>query len=95
MRNFHHSEETSPTDWRWVKLMLLPKQIAPKQWGQYRGICLLNVLSKMCMGGAVEIARRWSQEVLGPRWHEPLLFGFERGFQCEAVLGIGVPTRAG
>lgn len=88
LSNFYNSEEMSPADWRWVKLMLLTKQRVPKQWDQYRGICLLNVLSKLCMGGAMEIARRWTQEVLGPRWNEPMLFGFERGFQCEDVLGI-------
>lgn len=36
----------------------------------------------------MEIARRWSREALGARWGGPMLFGFERGFQCEDVLGV-------
>lgn len=88
LRRFYYSEELSPVDWRWIKLMLLPKQTAPRNWEQYRGICLLNVLSNVCMGGEMERARRWTHEVLGARWQAPMLFGFERGFQCEDVLGI-------
>lgn len=88
LRIFYHLGELSPADWELVKLMLLPKQNVPKQWDLYRSMCLLSVLPKMCMGGAMEIARRWSHEVLGPRLHEPLLFGFERGSQREELLGI-------
>lgn len=88
LRKVYYSDELSPAGWRWIKLMLLPKQTVPQNWDQYRGICLLNVMSKICVGDAMEIARRWSREVLGERWEAPMLSGFERGFQCEDVLGV-------
>lgn len=58
----------------------------PEGWAGYRGICLLNVFSKLFMGVALEVAKRWASTQISGTLHFTLLYGFEKGSPCEDLL---------
>lgn len=87
MRQAHFmSFQGSRTTWRHSRLFLLPKVRRPEDWSDVRGICLLNVMSKLYMAGVMRLIRDWTSQHLGAAWGAPLLFGFEADCKCEDLL---------
>lgn len=78
-----------PISWTRIRLYILPKVRRPESWGEFRGICLLNVLSKMYTCGVMLMVKRWAEQNLGVEWiepMEPMLFGFEPNSRCEDMV---------
>lgn len=46
-------------------------------------MCLLNVMSKLYMAGAMQLTRSWAEQHLDSSWTTGLLFGFEADCPCE------------
>lgn len=83
--NFTSSQE-SPMTWRHIRLFLLPKTRRPGSWSEFRGISLLNVMSKLFMAGVMCLIRERSAEHLSSTCGSPLQFGFEADCKCEDLL---------
>lgn len=76
----------SPMSWTRIRLFLLPKSSRPEDWSGFRGICLVNVLSKLFVSCLMVMLRVWSSEHLGRSWHSIPLFGFEQECKAEDLL---------
>lgn len=76
-----------PMSWTHIRLYLLPKVRRPESWGDFRGICLLKVLSKTYMSGAMLMVKKWAEDDPVSEWNESLLFGFESHSRCEDLVG--------
>lgn len=75
----------SPITWTQVRLFLLPKMKNPKGRNEFRGICLLNIVSKLFMSGVMILMKDWAKKHLG-NWNEAPLFGFGASCKCEDLL---------
>lgn len=81
-----HSSDQPPLSWTYIRRFLLPKVKKAVSWDSYRGICLLNVLSKMYMAGIMVLLKEWEETSADVAWREPLLFGFQAECQCEDIF---------
>lgn len=45
-------QHQGPLSWAHIRLFLLPKTKHPENWDQFRGICLLNAMSKLYMAAS-------------------------------------------
>lgn len=86
LRAHYEGDGGSPLSWTQIRWFLLPKMRRPQDWEGFRGICLLNVVSKLFMSGIIVLLKEWAKAHLGRQWTEAPLFGFEAGCKCEDLL---------
>lgn len=87
MLKFHYETAgSSPMSRKSIRLFPLPKSSRPEDWSGFRGICLLNVLSKLFVSGLMVMLRDWTTQHLGRSWHSIPLFGFEQECKAEDLL---------
>lgn len=86
LKAHYEGDGKSPLTWTQIRLFLLPKMRNPKDWDEFRGICLLNVVSKLFMSGVMILMRDLAKAHLGTDWHESSLTGFEQHNKCEDLL---------
>lgn len=77
LKAHYEGDGRSPSTWTQVRLFLLPKMKNPKGWDEFRGICLLNVVSELFMSGVMIVMKDWAKKHLGNDWNDAPMFGFE------------------
>lgn len=86
LKAHYEGDGRSPITWTQVRLFLLPELRQPKGWEEFRGICLLNVVSKLFMSGVLILMKDWAKAHLGSDWNDAPRFGFEANCKCEDLL---------
>lgn len=86
LKTHYKTASATPMSWTRIRLFLLPKSSKPDDWSGFRGICLLNVLSKLFVSGLMVMLRDWSSEHLGRSWRSIPLFGFAQECKAEDLI---------
>lgn len=85
MKDLFEEYELPPESWHELMLVLLPKVKTVGAFSDFRGVCLINTMSKMLMAGAVHLGKEYAMANLREQWKDQMIFGLEPGMCTEQI----------